>query len=239
MSVQLRQVHAAKPRRRPGQPGLLADSNPNMRSLQDAAYEEIKRRIINLNLKPGEHVNVDALSTALGMGRTPVHTALKRLAVESMVSIIPRKGVIVRDISVHEVMEIVDVRLVNESYCVRLAAERASKEDIRELRTILDRGPDLIARQDLEGLMNLDRDFHEAISRIARNKVLADLLVGLHQRSLRFWFISLSNERHLREVQKQHREIYDRISAHDPKGASDAIVFHISAFRANISVSLL
>ena len=207
-------------------------------SLQDAAYEEIKRRIISLKLKPGAQLNIDALSMALGMGRTPIHTALKRLALESMVSIIPRKGIVVRDIVLNEILEAIDVRLVNESYCVRLAAERASKEDARELKNILDRGPDLIARHDLEALMNLDRDFHDAISHIARNKVLADLLMTFHERSLRFWFISLSNERHLREVQKQHREIYDRIAANDSKGAVEAIVFHISAFRANISASL-
>lgn len=207
-------------------------------SLQDAAYEEIKRRIITLKLKPGEQLNIDALSSSLGIGRTPIHTAVKRLALESMVSIISRKGIVVRDIALNEVLEAIDVRLVNESYCVRLAAERCSKADARELKQILGRGPDLIARHDLEALMNLDREFHDAISRIARNNVLADLLVGLHERSLRFWFISLSNERHLREVQKQHREIYDRIAANDSRGAVEAIVSHISAFRANISASL-
>lgn len=207
-------------------------------SLQDAAYEEIKRRIITLKLKPGEQLNIDLLSSALGMGRTPIHMALKRLAHESMVSIIARKGVVVRDIVLNEILEGIDVRLVNESYCVRLAAERASKEDARELKEILDRGPDLIARLDLESLMNLDREFHITISRIARNQVLSDLLSSFHERSLRFWFISLSNERHLREVQKQHRDIYDRIVANDPRGATEAIVFHISAFRANISASV-
>ena len=74
-------------------------------ALSDVAYEKIKHRIITLAFRPGEHLNEARVCDALDIGRTPVHQAFCRLALEGMVEIIPRKGVIVRPVSLNEVME--------------------------------------------------------------------------------------------------------------------------------------
>ena len=73
----------------------------------------------------------------LKIGRTPVHQALDRLMMEGMVEVIPRKGVIVRPVSLNEVLQIIETRLINECYCSRLAAERANNSDIAELADVL------------------------------------------------------------------------------------------------------
>jgi len=207
-------------------------------SLRIRAYEEIKRRIITLDYAPGEHLNEAAISEALGIGRTPVHQALDRLMLEGMIDIIPRKGVIVRPISLDEHLQLTQVRLINEPYCASLAAERAERHEVDAMRALLDRAHSRMESRDIAGMMDLDRDFHASISRAARNRVLADLLLSLHERSLRFWFISLSDAHHHKRVQREHEAVYRAIRDRDPDRAADAARRHIESSRDNIMKSI-
>lgn len=213
-------------------------SHKGAESLRHQAYELIKRRIITLEFRPGEYLNESEVSKILGIGRTPVHQAMDRLMLEGMVEIIPRKGVIVKPVSLLEVMQIIDVRLQNEVYCVRQAAGRAGPELIAELEAIMARAPALLEAQNVEGLMDLDREFHAAISAAAGNQVLAELLLTLHERSLRFWFISLSDPQHLQAVQFEHREILEALEVRDAEAAGEAMRRHIEDFRHNIGRSI-
>ena len=206
--------------------------------LREAACEEIKRRIIRLDYRPGTYINAAQVSADLGIGVTPVNQALNRLMHEGMVQIMPRKGAIVRPVSLDEILQLIDVRLVNESYCARLAAERASEAEIAAIEAVLDRAERLVGRRDIEGLMLLDREFHLRLSRAARHPVLAELLLGLHERSLRFWFISLSDEEHLAAVHQEHRAIASGLRARDPDAIEAAVRSHIESFRATISRSI-
>jgi len=207
-------------------------------SLRDRAYAEIKRRINRLEYRPGAYLNEAQVSNELGLGRTPVHQALGRLMLEGIVRVMPRKGVIVQPISLDEVLQIIDVRLINEPHCVALAVERATSHDIAEMRRIMHDANALTRIRDREGLMNLDRSFHNLISRAAKNPVLADVLRSLHERSLRFWFLSLGDDLHLRRVNDEHRAILHGIAARDRNAAVNAMVAHINLFRDNIMRSV-
>ena len=204
-------------------------------SLRLSAYEEIKRRIITLHYRPGESLNEARLSEELDIGRTPVHEAVTRLALEGMLEIFPRKGLIVKPVSLDEVLAIAEVRMVNEAWCASLAARRATDEDLVAMRVILDAMPALIKARDIEALMNLDRDFHCAISRAARQRTLAELLLQLHERSLRFWFISLSEQHHLRDVLNEHKAVYKAIADRDPDKAAGLMQAHIQTYMDNIT----
>jgi DNA-binding GntR family transcriptional regulator len=207
-------------------------------SLRVAAYHEIKRRIITTAYRPGEILNETLVAESLRIGRTPVHEALNRLALEGMVEIMPRKGIIVKPVSMDEMRELAQVRISNEVLCVSLAARRADNEALRAMRTILDAVPAAIAKRDVEAMMNLDRDFHCAVSRAARNRTLADVLLQLHERSLRFWFISLSAPRQMEQVQREHRAIFNAIRTHNPRAAARAVTAHIHAYVRNITQQL-
>ena len=106
-------------------------------SLRDRAYQEIKRRINKMEFRPGAYLNEAQISRTLRIGRTPVHQALDRLMLEGLVQVIPRKGVMVESISLDQVLQIIDVRLVNEPFCVGLAAERATPAELSQLRRLL------------------------------------------------------------------------------------------------------
>ena len=224
-----------KPRLKLAAAGPVLSSEPSAQSLRDTAYELIKLRIITCAFKPGEYLNEAAVSALLGIGRTPVHQAIDRLMLEDMVEVIPRKGVIVKPVSLEDVMQIIEVRLINEPYAVRLAAERADDVEISVMTDILARARNWTAVRNVKEMMLLDRDFHLALARAARNAVLADILRKLDERSLRFWFISLTAPNHHEAVQHQHDSILKAVRERDADAAEAATRGHIESFRRNVA----
>jgi GntR family transcriptional regulator, rspAB operon transcriptional repressor len=204
-------------------------------SLRDAAYDAIKHRIITCVFKPGDYLNEAYLSQSIGIGRTPVHQAIDRLTQDGLLEVIPRKGIIVRPVSLEEVVHITEVRRVNEPYCVRLAAEQADNVELSVLGDILNRADAWTEVRNIEQMMLLDREFHMTLAKAAKNSVLASILQNLHERSLRFWFISLTAHDHHREVQQEHRMIYDAIRRRDADAAAQAMLAHIDSFRRNVT----
>lgn len=207
-------------------------------SLRDRAYEEIKHLIITCELKPGEVLSEAALSASLDIGRTPVHQAIDRLVTDGLIDVMPRKGIMVKPVSLDEIFDIIDVRLINESYCARRAAVRAEPADIARMVANLDAMWDAAKSRAIETMMELDREFHAMLSGTTRNKVLSEILRNLHDRSTRLWFISLrAGEQHMR-VCEQHAAIIDGVRRHDPDAAERAIRAHIEAFRENVTRQL-
>jgi DNA-binding GntR family transcriptional regulator len=205
------------------------------KSLLDRAYNEIKFRIITCRYRPGEVLSEALISLELKIGRTPIHQAIHRLVMDGLVSIMPRKGVMVRAVSIDEVMEIIGVRLVTECYCARLAADRADDTELQELEDIVETLDKITEKRNVEQMMLLDRKFHDTLARAAKNAVLADVLRNLHERSLRFWFISLRDPDHHRNVLAQHRAIVKALKSREPDAAEAAMRDHILAFQRNVT----
>ena len=228
----IRLVGAADPA--PATPSVPLTPAQSGAALREQAYTEIKRRIIACEFRPGEPLNEAQVAALLGLGRTPVHQALHRLEVEGLVSILPRKGVLVTPLSLNEVLDMIEVRATNEVLCATLACERGHDSDFKAMREIVDRSPELVARRDIPALASLDLKFHTAMSAASRNRVLAELLRGLHEKQARFWFLSLSDPQHLENVYQEHLEIVDALERRDVPAVLEAIREHIDEFRKNI-----
>lgn len=207
-------------------------------AMREQAYTEIKRRIIHCEFRPGQALNEAQIGAALGLGRTPVHQALHRLEVEGLVSIMPRKGVLVSPLSLNDVLDTIEVRYTNEVLCVTLAAQRAQEPDFQAMRAIVEPTPRLIAKHDIPGLMTIDLKFHGAISAAARNRILADLLRGLHEKQARFWFMSLSDPSHMQNVYDDHITLIDALERRDVPQVREIVRRHIDEFRKNIIRSI-
>jgi len=214
------------------------DPSAGPRSLRDEAYEIIKRRIIMCAFRPGEALSEAVVSAALGLGRTPVRQAFDRLMRDGLVEVLPRKGIMVRPITQDEVRDMVDVRLLNEGFCARLAAERAEPHLVLALSDNVERGARAAGARDIETLMGLDREFHALISSAARNAVLGDILKNLHERAQRVWFVSLRDAQHHRRVVDEHAAIVDAFRARDPEAAEAAVRAHILSFAENLNRQL-
>lgn len=207
-------------------------SGPPEVSLKEQAYQLIKHRIITCAFRPGENLNEASVAALLKFGRTPINQAFDRLRIEGLVDVLPRKGIVVRSIGLEEVIQISEARVLNEGYCVRLAAERASATEIAELGEVL---ADLVKPDnELERFMMLDRDFHLLIAKAAKNDVLADILLNLNERSLRMWSLTLADNRHQASVNTDHRDIFRAICHRNADEAEQIMRRHITSFRHTI-----
>jgi len=117
-----------------------APEQPGTSSLLDTAYEKIKQHITACEFRPGDYLNEAELSERLGIGRTPVHQAIDRLMMEGLVQVMPRKGIIVTPVSLNDVAQTIEVRLLNECHCARLAGSVRAKT-ISAVSTIFWRAP--------------------------------------------------------------------------------------------------
>jgi len=227
----------AEARARPSSAPLLRRRVPRQ-SLRDAAYEAIKHRIITCKFKPGECINEAGVSALLGYGRTPVHQALDRLMLEEMVEVIPRKGVIVKPVILQDVLQLIDVRMINETQCARLAAVRAEDVHIDGLAEVIKGARQAISDRNVHSMMTLDREFHLLMARATKNAELAEVLRKLHERSLRFWFISFTTPDHHSSFQEQHEALFEAIRSHEPDQAERAMRAHIETFRRSVARQL-
>jgi DNA-binding GntR family transcriptional regulator len=151
---------------------------------------------------------------------------------------IPRKGNIVKPISLEDALAVFEVRLMLEPACVeQLAAERASIDEIDAMARLLEPAERLIARRDIEALMNIDKEFHILLAQCARNEVLEQTLMRLHERSLRFWFISLSDQGHVASVVDEHHEIVESLRRRDGAASMQLMRKHIESARGRIRSS--
>lgn len=202
--------------------------------LKDQAYAAIRHHIITCRFAPGEKLNEAQVAEALGLSRMPVRHALARLRLEGLVTIRPRKGIEVRPIDPEELLQIIEARIINECHAARLAARRFSPQDAAAMRRILTETETALKRRDTEAMMLLDKSFHDVIAGASGNAVISDILGNLHDRAVRFWFISLDEEGHQGSVLQEHRAIVDALAAHDPDAAEKAMARHIEAFRHNV-----
>ncbi|MGQ3489056.1 GntR family transcriptional regulator [Roseovarius pacificus] len=209
-------------------------SNGKRESLRSVAYETLKQRILSCQLKPGEAVTISGLADELGLGRTPVIQAVDRLTIDGLLEVIPRKGVVVSPVSLGDLIEIIEVRLLNECRAARWASERITDKQVKTLRDNVQAMKRAATDRDVDQLIALDSAFHELIGHAAGNNILSELLGNLHDRSLRFWTLSLQVPEHNDRVVEQHIAIVEALAQNDPEATEVAMREHISAFQSNI-----
>jgi DNA-binding GntR family transcriptional regulator len=203
-------------------------------SQNEVAYDRLKEAVITLALKPSEYLNSAQLAERFGLGRTPVMRALDRLMTEGLVHVIPRKGVAVAPLSLDEARGLIEVRRVNEGYCLELAAERIDRSALDALDAILGRYDQAARQRNISALLAADRAFHETIAAASGNRVLANVLAVLHARSQRFWAMSLSRQEHIDEIAAEHEVIVQCLRKRDPAAARSAIERHVESFRSTL-----
>ncbi|HDQ73730.1 MAG TPA: GntR family transcriptional regulator [Chloroflexi bacterium] len=207
------------------------------RRLSEQAYHLIKKKIITLELPPSQVIDEQKLMSELELGRTPIREALLQLAKEDLVTIVPRRGMFVADISITDLQKVFEVRVVLEGFCARLAAKRATEKQIAKLEALLDR-LEGISGDDVAALMESDNRFHELLYQAADNEFLNKMLNRLYAPSLRLWYLVLERLTDVREAIEQHREIVDAIKIRDGDRAEKLIQQHILEFQREIKAVL-
>jgi DNA-binding GntR family transcriptional regulator len=208
------------------------------RSLSDRAYFELRERIVTLELAPGTVLNERELMAEHGLGRTPVREALRRLAREKLVDVYPRRGMFVSSVEVRDLAGLSEVRAVLERSAARLAAERATAAERRELDTLLaelDRAAD---ERDERSLLDLDQRIHRHIYAMTQNPFLAETLDEYYVLTLRIWFLALDRVERLDEAVHEHRRLLEAVRDGDADAAEQAMQAHVAGFERAIRAVL-
>ena len=197
-------------------------SEPGL-SLTDRAYRDLEERIVTLQLPPGSAVSETALSQSLGIGRTPIREALQRLARERLVTILPRRGIIVSEINVRSQLRLLEVRREVERLVAKSAARRATQEErARFLELARDFEKSAKTNDDV-AFMRVDREFNDVSVMAARNEFAAGAMSLMHSLSRRFWYIHYKQAADMPLTAKLHADIARAISAGDEAAAGRAM----------------
>jgi DNA-binding GntR family transcriptional regulator len=197
----------------------------------EQAYRQIRAMIVDLELPPASLVDEGALVEALGFGHTPVREALRRLAQDNLVVILPRRGTLVADINWSDLQKIFELRLDLETLACRLAAERASPRQIEAMQALFADNAAVIANGDNRELIVLDHQAHQQIAEAAHNEFLEETLDWLYSHVLRLWNVSLDKVTGLREALDEHRIIVEAIKRRDAEAAASVMRRHVIGFQ--------
>lgn len=200
-------------------------------SLNELAYLRFRQALITLQYKPGDYLNMAQVMGDLEVGRTPVNQAVHRLAAEGLLQILPRKGVMVAPLSLDDAFELIEVRLVNELLCIRLAAARITTGQIGQLREVNARLAEASQQRDPLAMMQCDNQFHHLLAGIAANRRLIDILSIIHAQAQRFWATTLSDAGHMEEVIVEHNAIITALEEGNLIAAEQATQHHILSFK--------
>jgi DNA-binding GntR family transcriptional regulator len=203
--------------------------------LSERAYEAIKKRILSLDLRPGQFVNEQGLCAMVGMGRMPVHQAVHRLMTDGLLEIMPRKGIIIGTDSLNEVLTGLEARSVLEPHITALAADRARPEQIEAMERVLAQSRRIVDQRFRREFMELDRRFHQAVAEASGNHVLVDVQRPLHERSARIWnLIVMRRADGLRLTQEEHEAVLEAIKRRDQVAARQAMQNHLASLRRRV-----
>jgi DNA-binding GntR family transcriptional regulator len=193
------------------------------------AYERIKEGIVTLELAPGSPINEQELSEDLDIGAVPVREALKLLAHEGLVVIPPRHGLYVADVSLSDLEQLSEMRVNLEGLSARLAAQRATPDDLVVLDALRQEQAGIPAEASRR-LFDLDHKFHEAIARAAHNKYLADTLERFFGLSQRLWYLVLPKLGFLPAAVGMHLQMVEAIRAGEAERAEQVMRDHVQDF---------
>ncbi|MEE8506404.1 MAG: GntR family transcriptional regulator [Kiloniellales bacterium] len=191
-------------------------------SLTDLAYEKVEELIVTLQMEPGSVLSESALARELGIGRTPIREALQRLARESLVVILPRKGILVSEINPRKQLLLLEVRREVERLLARTGAIRATEEERAQFLRIAD-GMEKAARENDDiSFMRLDHELNMLVSRAAHNEYASRTMGLLHGLSRRFWYMHYKESADLPLCARLHAKLVRHIALGDPEAAAEA-----------------
>jgi DNA-binding GntR family transcriptional regulator len=206
--------------------------------LADRAYVQLRDRIVTLRILPGAPIDEDSVGQELQMGRTPVREAIKRLALENLVAVYPRRGTFASEINITDLAHISDVRAQLEGHAAYRAAQRLTDAQRDELTEMLDELAHSQGSDDVEALMALDARVHRFIYRCAANPYMEETLGRYFNLSLRIWHLVLDRLPHLFTRVHEHEDVLRAIAAGEAVKARGILADHIATFEREIRTVL-
>ncbi|WP_083266463.1 GntR family transcriptional regulator [Arthrobacter sp. U41] len=208
-------------------------------SFADFAYRILCDELIVLDIKPGEPLNDEVISRRLGVGRTPIREAMKRLESDHLVVAYPRRGTFAAGVDIKDLAEISEIRHLLEPAAAARAARMASPQLRQELRDFAREVEQLLpGMQSQQDLMRLDMRVHRTIYRATGSRHLQDVLIRYDNLATRIWSLVLEKLPPVSEHIAQHIELLECIAAGDSEAAARLTAQHVTDFEKLIRAVL-
>lgn len=196
-------------------------------SLADQVFEKLEYDIIVGNYPRGEILTELKLVEQLGVSRTPIREALRRLEQERLIKD-SGKGSVVLGITVEDLMDIMDIRQSIEGLAAYYATLNATKDELREMIRISELQDFYYSKQDIDHLRQMDDQFHDAIYRLCKRTVLCDTLRPLHRKTQRYRKLSMEDDLRLARSIREHKAILEAMVSGNAELAKELIEKHIA-----------
>ena len=203
------------------------DGDNDYLPLRDVVFNTLRQSILTGELKPGERLMEIHLADKLGVSRTPIREAIRKLELEGLVTMIPRRGAEVAQITEKNLKDVLEVRRALDALTVELACERISEEELESLQNARDTFARAIKTKDANKIAQADVAFHDIILIASRNDRLMQMLANLSQQMYRYRLEYVKDDEHYDRLIEEHNIIFDAISRRDSKVGAQAIISHI------------
>ncbi len=202
-------------------------------SIADQIFERLEREILTGEYSRGDVLTEMKLSEKLGVSRTPIREALRRLAQENIIEMTP-KGAIVIGISREDLKAIYEMRYRVEGMAANLAAQHITPESARELQNIVELQEFYTQKGDAENIKNMDSAFHEKMYDLSKTPSLSSILKEMHKKILKYRRASVSNSSRAEHSLQEHRAICEAITNGNAELAEMLVTIHIDNARKHL-----
>lgn len=208
------------------EPNFSVDMNEYL-PLRDVVFKTLRQAILRGELKPGERLMEIQLANKLGVSRTPIREAIRKLELEGLVLMIPRKGAEVAEITEKSLRDVLEVRKALEELSVQLACDRITDEEIRSLERAAEEFAGSLKNDDITKIAEADVNFHDVIYKATDNQRLIQLLSNLREQMYRYRVEYLKNPEVHEQLLREHEEIICYIKKHEKEKAVKIVCEHI------------
>lgn len=205
--------------------------------LRDVVFQTLRQAILRGRLQPGERLMEIHLAQKLGVSRTPVREAIRMLELEGLVTMVPRRGAIVADITVSDLEDVLEVREALEELAVRKACQNMTGEQLEKLKQAAERFSGCL-KEDLMASAQADVEFHEIICEATKNKRLVQILNNIREQIYRYRLENLKDRSSHANLVEEHAAICRALEERSEEKASEAIRIHIEHQKDSIIESL-
>ena len=195
--------------------------------LRDVVFQTLRQAILRGELKPGERLMEIQLANKLGVSRTPIREAIRKLELEGLVLMVPRKGAEVAEITEKSLNDVIEVRGALEELAVDLACQRITEEKMEELKCAAKEFEKALHTGDLTAYAEADVKFHDIIYMATENQKLVQLLYNLREQMYRYRVEYLKQEEVHQTLLTEHQYIIECIEKRDSQSAKAAILTHV------------
>ena len=195
--------------------------------LRDVVFNTLREAILRGELKPGERLMEIQLANKLGVSRTPIREAIRKLELEGLVLMIPRKGAEVAQITEKSLRDVLEVRRALENLAVQLACLRMSPQTVADLKAAARAFEEILGGEDVTAVAEADVAFHDVIYMATDNQRLISLLNNLREQMYRYRVEYLKNNDVYEQLVEEHELLIQAVIKHDKAQAKDIICRHI------------